>query len=88
MSVAYKPDDVLSLAEQYVIQRYTEVNKIENKEIMLNRVNKIPQTAATVYRVAILKNLNKTKLEILSRLQELQAFRHPEQFQKDLLKIN
>lgn len=55
-------NDLLSLAEQIVISRYTEVNKIENHRIMLAGLNKLPGKTKTLYRGDDIKRFKISKL--------------------------
>lgn len=46
----FNPKDPLSLAEQIVISRYTEVNVVENQRIMTAALMKLPNQSKLVFR--------------------------------------
>jgi hypothetical protein len=50
MHIEYRQNDRLSLAEQMVIQIYTEVNRIDDLRILLSAANKLPSVTLKSYR--------------------------------------
>ncbi|MBK7891128.1 MAG: hypothetical protein IPJ84_09875 [Bdellovibrionales bacterium] len=50
LAVPVSKPDILTFAEQFVIQKYTESNRIEDETIMLDAASKIPVSELTAYR--------------------------------------
>lgn len=50
LAVPVSEPDILTFAEQFVIQKYTESNRIEDETIMLDAASKIPVSELTAYR--------------------------------------